>query len=41
LRTNPRTFDIPDTIARFAGQQPKTFEAFVREQLDVFKAKAA
>ncbi len=41
LRSNPRSFDIPDTIARFAGQQPKTFEAFVREQQDVFTAKAA
>ena len=41
LRTNPRTFDRPDTIERFGGQQPKTFEAFVREQQDVFKARAA
>ena len=41
LRTNPRSFDIPDTIERFGGQKPKTFETFVREQQDVFKAKAA
>jgi uncharacterized protein YbjT (DUF2867 family) len=41
LRTNPRSFDIPDTIARFAGQQPKTFEAFVQEQQNAFTAKAA
>jgi len=41
LRTNPRPFDKPDTIERFAGQQPKTFETFVREQQEVFRAKAA
>ena len=41
LRTNPRGFDLPDTIEKFAGQKPKTFEAFVREQQDVFKMKAA
>ena len=41
LRSNPRGFDVPDTIQRFAGQQPKPFEAFVGEQRDVFKAKAA
>ncbi len=41
LRTNPRSFDVPDTIRRFGGQQPKTFEAFIGEQQDVFRAKAA
>jgi len=41
LRTNPRGFDVPDTIERFGGQQPKTFEAFVREQQDAFIARAA
>jgi uncharacterized protein YbjT (DUF2867 family) len=41
LRTNPRGFDVPDTIEQLSGQKPKTFEAFVREQQDVFKAKAA
>ena len=40
LRTNPRGFDIPDTIEKFGGQKPKTFEAFVREQQDVFKKAA-
>ena len=41
LRTNPRGFDVPDTIEKFGGQKPNTFEAFVREQQDVFKMKAA
>ena len=41
LRTNPRSFEVPDTVARYGGQQPKTFETFIREQQDVFKAKAA
>ena len=41
LRTNPRSFEVPDTVERYGGQKPKTFETFVREQQDVFKAKAA
>ena len=41
LRTNPRSFAVPDTVERYGGQKPKTFETFVREQQDVFKAKAA
>jgi uncharacterized protein YbjT (DUF2867 family) len=41
LRTNPRSFEIPDTIERFGGAKPKSFAEFVREQQDVFKTKAA
>ena len=41
LRTNPRSFEVPATVERYGGQKPKTFETFVREQQDVFKAKAA
>ena len=34
-------FDVPDTVERFAGRKPKSFEAFVHEHQDVFSAQAA
>jgi uncharacterized protein YbjT (DUF2867 family) len=41
FRSEAGRFEIPDTIERLAGQQPKSFETFVREQHSAFTAQAA
>jgi uncharacterized protein YbjT (DUF2867 family) len=36
IRKGIRASDIPDTILKFAGKKPKTFEEFLEEQRNVF-----
>lgn len=36
IRNGPGTYDLPDTILKFGGKSPKTFEEFVQEQKDIF-----
>jgi uncharacterized protein YbjT (DUF2867 family) len=37
IRTQTRTFEIPDTIPKLAGKSPKTFEQFLQEQKEAFE----
>jgi uncharacterized protein YbjT (DUF2867 family) len=41
IRTQAPTFEVTDTILELGGQQPKTFEEFVREQQGAFTAQPA
>ncbi|HWM46023.1 MAG TPA: NmrA family NAD(P)-binding protein [Xanthobacteraceae bacterium] len=41
IRSQPRQFDVTDTIETLGGGKPKSFEAFVREQQAVFKPQPA
>jgi hypothetical protein len=41
IRLSPRQFEATETIEKLGGRKPKTFEEFVREQQDVFKAHPA
>ena len=36
IRNGPGTYDLPDTILKFGGKSPKTFEEFVQEQKGIF-----
>lgn len=37
---SPQTFDVSDTIETLGGARPKTFETFLREELDALKVQA-
>jgi uncharacterized protein YbjT (DUF2867 family) len=41
IRAQTRQYEVLDTILRLGGKNPKTFEEFVREQQDAFKAQPA
>jgi uncharacterized protein YbjT (DUF2867 family) len=41
LRTETRPFEVPDTILKVGGKNPKTFEEFLREHQDAFKPQSA
>lgn len=37
IRKNVRTYDMPDTIHRYTGKNPKTFKKFLQEQKAAFE----